>query len=249
MEETVNSIGKESKDTWLKLDLADRHPDDGLTDIAYEKGAHFLRLIEEKTGRAKMDTFLRGYFDTHAFKTMHTAQFLQYLNEHLLKGDTSVNVQAWVYGPGIPANCPRAPQKRFEKVDAERARFLEGTPAAQLSATGWTSHEWLHFLRKMPKPLTVAQMQELDKTFRFTATGNSEVADQWFIMAVAAEYTPAYASMEKFLSEVGRRKFLTPLYGEMMKTPKGQEMAKRIFGKYKHNYHPLAQESLGKLVK
>lgn len=69
MEGTVNSIGKESKDTWLKLDLATRHPDDGLTDIAYEKGAHFLRLIEERTGRAKMDTFLRHYFDTHAFKT------------------------------------------------------------------------------------------------------------------------------------------------------------------------------------
>lgn len=249
MEETVNSIGKDSKDTWLKLDLAGRHPDDGLTDIAYEKGAHFLRLIEEKTGRAGMDTFLRGYFDTHAFKTMHTAQFLQYLNGHLLKGDTAVNVQAWVYGPGIPSNCPRVPQKRFEKVDAERRRFLEGTAPAQLNTQGFTSHEWLHFLRKMPKPLSVAQMEQLDGAFHFTSTGNSEVADQWFIMAVAADYTPAYANMEKFLSEVGRRKFLTPLYSEMMKTPKGQAMAKRIFNQYKRNYHPLAQESLGKLVK
>ncbi|AWO02100.1 aminopeptidase [Chitinophaga alhagiae] len=249
MEETVQSLGADSKDTWLKLDLANRHPDDGLTDIAYEKGAHFLRLIEEKMGRARMDTFLRGYFDGHAFKTMHTAQFLQYLDKHLLKGDTAVNVQAWVYGPGIPANCPRVPQKRFEKVDAERARFLDGTTPATLSTQDWTSHEWLHFLRKMPRPLTPAQMEQLDKTFRFTATGNSEVADQWFIMAVAADYTPAYANMEKFLSEVGRRKFLTPLYTEMMKTPKGQEMARRIFNQYKRNYHPLAQESLGKLVK
>ncbi|WP_343699885.1 M1 family metallopeptidase [Chitinophaga sp.] len=249
MEETVTSLGPESKDTWLKLDLSNRHPDDGLTDIAYEKGAHFLRLVEEKMGRARMDTFLRGYFDGHAFKTMHTAQFLQYLDEHLLKGDTTVNVQAWVYGPGIPANCPRVPQKRFEKVDAGRTRFLEGTAPAALNTQGWTSHEWLHFLRKMPKPLTMAQMEQLDKTFHFTATGNSEVADQWFIMAVAADYTPAYANMEKFLSEVGRRKFLTPLYAEMMKTPKGQDMARRIFNQYKRNYHPLAQESLGKLVK
>ncbi|RPE14235.1 M1 family peptidase [Chitinophaga lutea] len=249
MVETVNELGKDSKDTWLKLDLSNRHPDDGLNDVAYEKGAHFLRLIEQKTGRAKMDTFLRSYFDTHAFKTMHTAQFLQYLDEHLLKGDTAVNVKAWVYGPGIPDNCPRAPQKRFEKVDAERARFLSGTAPGELNTGGWTSHEWLHFLRKMPKPLSVAQMEQLDKTFRFTATGNSEVADLWFIMAVAAEYTSAYPNMEKFLSEVGRRKFLTPLYTEMMKTPKGQEMAKRIFAQYKRNYHPLAQESLGKLVK
>lgn len=160
-----------------------------------------------------------------------------------------MNVQAWVYGPGIPADCPRAPQKRFEKVDAERTRFLEGAAPAQLNTQGWTSQEWMHFLRKMPRPLSMAQMEQLDKTFRFTATGNSEVADLWFIMAVAADYTPAYANMEKFLSEVGRRKFLTPLYSEMMKTPKGQEMARRIFNRYHQNYHPLAQESLGKLVK
>lgn len=250
LEETVNELGKDSRDTWLKLDLTNRNPDDGLTDIAYEKGAHFLRLVEETTGRARLDSFLRNYFDTHAFKTMHTAQFLQYLNEHLLKGDTAlankINIDAWVYGPGIPANCPRVPQKRFEKVDAERKHFLEGAPVA---TEGWTSHEWLHFLRKMPKPLTVAQMEQLDKAYHFTQTGNSEVADLWFIMSVAADYTPAFGNMETFLSTVGRRKFLTPLYTEMMKTPKGQEMAKRIYSKYKQNYHPIAQETLNKLIK
>src|SRR5690606_12800225 len=102
---------------------------------------------------------------------------------------------------------------------------------------------------KMPRPLTMQQMTALDNAFHFTQTGNSEVADLWFIMAVAAEYTPAYPAMEQFLSQVGRRKFLTPLYTEMMKTPKGREMAMRIYGKYKQNYHPLAQESLGKLIK
>lgn len=250
LEETVNEIGKDSKDTWLKLDLTNRNPDDGLTDIAYEKGAHFLRLVEETTGRAKLDSFLRKYFDTHAFKTMHTAQFLQYLDENLLKGDSAlakkININGWVYGPGIPANCPRVPQKRFEKVDAERKHFLEGAPVV---TDGWTSHEWLHFLRKMPKPLTVAQMGQLDKAYHFTQTGNSEVADLWFIMSVTADYTPAFANMETFLSTVGRRKFLTPLYTEMMKTPKGQEMAKSIYSKYKQNYHPLAQETLDKLIK
>ncbi len=253
LENEVKSLGKDSKDTHLKLDLKDRDPDDGLTSIAYEKGAHFLRLIEETAGRAKLDTFLRHYFDGHAFQTMSTEQFLQYLDANLIQGDTTlarkINIKAWVYGPGIPANCPRVPQKRFEKVDAERNRFLQGTAATQLATQGWTSHEWLHFLRKMPQPLTVAQMEQLDKAFHFTQTGNSEVADRWFIMSVAADYTPAYGSMEQFLSTVGRRKFLTPLYTEMMKTPKGQEMAKRIYGKYKQNYHPLAQETLDKLIK
>lgn len=250
LEGTVTEIGKDNKDTWLKLDLKGRNPEDGLTDIAYEKGAHFLRHIEESVGREKIDTFLRHYFDGHAFQTMNTAQFLQYLDTKLLNGDTTkVNVNEWVYGPGIPDECPRVPQKLFKKVDKARAQFLDGKEPSSLSTDKWTSHEWLHFLRKMPKPLTIEQMTKLDAAFHFSKTGNSEVADLWFIMSVAADYTPAYPAMEQFLSQVGRRKFLTPLYTEMMKTPKGQEMAKRIYGSYKQNYHPLAQESLDKLIR
>lgn len=247
LEGTVSELGKDSRDTWLKLDLKGRDADEGMTDIAYEKGAHFLRLIEESVGRAKIDTFLRHYFDSHAFQTMNTEQFLQYLNAKLLNGDTTkVNANTWVYGPGIPKECPRVPQKLFSKVDEARAGFLE---KGELPTAKWSSHEWLHFLRKMPRPLTIAQMMKLDSAFHFTQTGNSEIADLWFIMSVAADYTPAYPAMEQFLSQVGRRKFLTPLYSEMMKTPKGREMAVRIYGKYKQNYHPLAQESLGKLIK
>lgn len=250
LEETVESLGKDNRDTWLKLDLKGRNAEDGLTDIAYEKGAHFLRRVEETVGREKIDTFLYRYFNGHAFKTMSTEQFLAYFNDELLQGDTAlaakIRVKEWVYGPGIPDNCPRVPQARFGKVDAEREKFLKGETALQ--TTGWTSHEWLHFLRKMPKPLQLAQMQQLDKAFHFTATGNSEVANQWFIMAVAAGYKPAFANMDKFLSTVGRRKFLTPLYTEMMKSPEHAAMAHSIYGKYRGNYHPLAQETLDKII-
>ncbi|WP_341834626.1 M1 family metallopeptidase [Chitinophaga pollutisoli] len=251
LEETVESLGKDNRDTWLKLDLKGRNAEDGLTDIAYEKGAHFLRRVEETVGREKIDTFLYRYFNGNAFKTMSTEQFLAYFNDELLQGDTSlaakIRVKEWVYGPGIPDNCPRVPQARFGKVDAEREKFLKGETVLQ--TTGWTSHEWLHFLRKMPKPLQLAQMQQLDKAFSFTSTGNSEVANQWFIMAVAAGYKPAFANMDKFLSTVGRRKFLTPLYTEMMKSPENAAMARSIYGKYRGNYHPLAQETLDKIIR
>src|SRR5690606_22504657 len=138
----------DSKDTHLKLDLTGRDPDDGLTDIAYEKGALFLRLIENNVGRERFDQFLRNYFDKHAFKTIHTGEFLAYLDQNLIKGDKDLrqklNIDAWVYGPGIPANAPRADQERFSKVDTERNRFLQGTAPSELATGNWTTHEWLH---------------------------------------------------------------------------------------------------------
>jgi leukotriene-A4 hydrolase len=248
----VNSAGAKSRDTWLKLNLKGRDPDDGLTDIPYEKGAHFLKLVENNVGRDNFDKFLNKYFNEHAFKTITTEAFLTYLDSNLIKDDAALrdklNINAWVYGPGIPANCPRAGQERFTKVDQQRDDFLNDMPADELVTTDWTTHEWLQFLRKMPPALSSRQMKQLDDQFHFTRTGNSEIADLWFVMSVRSRYNAAYPAMDQFLSSVGRRKFLEPLYGEMMKTPAGEAMAKRIYDKYRKNYHPLAQESLDKLI-
>jgi len=251
LDATVKDLGAESKDTHLKIDLTGRDPDDGLTDIAYEKGALLLRLIEDVVGRDRFDPFLKGYFDAHAFKTISTEEFLRYLDENLLKGDSAVyrkiDVHAWVYGPGIPQNATRFTPTRFAAVDAAREQFIAGAAPATLATSTWTTHEWLHFLRGMPKPLAVDKMAALDAAYRFTASGNSEIADQWFVMAVAAKYEAAYPAMRAFLARVGRRKFLTPLYGEMMKTGQ-QALARDVYNASRAAYHPLAQTTLDELV-
>lgn len=59
LEHEVNDIGHSHKDTHLKLNLDGRDPDDGMTDIAYEKGAYFLTLLESKFGRVRLISFLR----------------------------------------------------------------------------------------------------------------------------------------------------------------------------------------------
>src|SRR5690606_31897724 len=149
--------------------------------------------------------------------------------------------------PGIPDNAPRADMERFEKVDAERTKFIAGSTATGLNTTGWTTHEWLHFLRRMPDSLSVEQMTVLDKQYNFTQSTNSEIANLWYVLAIRAEYTQAYAAVDDFLGRVGRRKFLATLYDEMMATGK-QQMARDIYRKYSGNYHPLAQATFDKTV-
>jgi hypothetical protein len=67
-------------------------------------------------------------------------------------------------------------------------------------------------------------------------------------MAVAAGYEPAYARLEEFLTSVGRRKFLKPLYTELLKTPEGRERALRIYAKAREGYHPIARSTLDSIV-
>ena len=83
-------------------------------------------------------------------------------------------------------------------------------------------------------------MRQLDETFRLTRSGNAEIVHQWLLMAIRSQYTAAYPRLEEFLTTVGRRKFLRPLYTELAKTPEGRERALAIYKKARPGYHPIA---------
>jgi len=246
---TIEDLGEESGDTKLKLNLEGRNPDDGMTDIAYEKGYLFLRTLEETVGRERFDKFLRNYFDENAFKTMTTEKFIDYLNQNLLSElETKPNIESWIYEPGLPDNYPQPESTLFDKVDSVRSAWEKGEMvASELSVSDWSTHEWLHFLRGL-KDLNKDKMAELDAAFGFTKTGNSEIAAEWFELSIKNNYKEAYPKMEEFLIRVGRRKFLKPLYTELAKNPEDLEWAKKVYGKARSNYHSVSTETIDKIL-
>lgn len=249
LEEDVNDLGAESEDTHLHLDLEGRDPDDGMTDVAYEKGAFFLTLLEQKVGRKTFDAFLKNYFTEHRFETMTTTEFLDYLKKELLEPNkVDVNIDEWVYGPGIPDSCPKVSSERFEQVDAQRQAMLDQDDISPLQTDEWTTHEWLHFLRKLPRDLNGKLMKELDETYELSFSGNSEILNAWFQLAIYSGYSDVILPQIKgFLLRVGRRKFLMPIYRALKETDQ-LETAKAIFEKAKANYHSVSSGSIQALL-
>lgn len=254
LKEEVKSMTDEGNaaDTRLKLDLGDRNPDEGVTSIAYDKGYFFLRRLEEIVGREKFDAFLAKYFKENAFETMTTEDFIAYANKNLFEKNTipvdSSLYENWIYGEGLPENMPEVSAERFVKVDSVLSNWLAGKSASELDSQDWSTHEWLHFIGQLPEKMSIQQMKDLDAVFGFTNSGNSEILTAWFVHAIRNKYEPAYPNIEKFLIEVGRRKFLTPLYGEMIKTEDGKEMAKRIYAKARPNYHFVSVNTIDDML-
>src|SRR5690606_17429259 len=142
---------KHPEDSALQLDLAGRNPDDGMTDVPYEKGYAMLRLIEHQVGRAKFDAFLRGYFDHFAFQSITTETFKDYITKELLGPEqAAVDLDAWIHQPGLPADALIPQSDKFALVDQQIMRWEEGAPAKALTVAGWSTFEWMHFLRHLP---------------------------------------------------------------------------------------------------
>ncbi|MDB9931512.1 M1 family metallopeptidase [Flavobacteriales bacterium] len=234
-----------AQDTRLKLDLEGRSPDDGMSAIAYDKGCFMLMMIEENIGREKFDQFLNSYFDHFKFKNLNTEEFLAYINEKLPEVK-KLNLEEWIYKPGLPSNCPKIVSAKFDKVDAnfESKIYLENPR----STNDWTTHEWLRFIGKIDISWSITDFEQADKLFDFTNSGNSEIAAAWFEKSIRADYKIVYPQLEAFLVKVGRRKFLTPLYRAMKETG-NIETARNIYAKARPNYHFVSTNTMDALLK
>ncbi|MES2034425.1 MAG: M1 family metallopeptidase [Pseudomonadota bacterium] len=223
------------------------------TTVEYIKGDAFLRTLEHAVGRDRWDAYLRGYFDRHAFKPQTTAGFLADLRKHLVKGDKAVEAKLqldeWVYKPGIPGNAFHAPSPALQKVDADRAAFLAGGPASAIPAKAWTTQQWKRFLDGLPRKLTAAQMADLDKAFDLSDSANAYVRSAWLELVVANRYAPGVASLEQFLGSIGRGLFINPLYNGLIKDKDwGLPLAKRYFEASKGTYHPSLAAGIEKRI-
>ena len=231
-------------DEILAIDLRGRNPDDVFSNIPYEKGALFLRELEQKVGRAEFDKFLVNYFQHFAFKSITTDEFVAYLDKTLLADHADkldkARIQEWIFTPGIPVGAPVPTSDAFELIDQARSNFLAGeVPASSINTQSWTVHEWLYFLNNMPEALTDAQLAALDEAFNLTQSSNNEIAHSWLMIAVKNNYEPAYERLYSYLVSIGRNKLVKPLYQALSQTEEGKAFAKKAFEEAKPGYHPL----------
>lgn len=249
LEELEEIKAKNPKDTRLKLELDGRDPDDGMSAIAYDKGYLFLRKIEETIGREKFDTFLRNYFAENAFQVMDTERFLELLRSKLEKDQLAeIQIDKWVYGEGLPDNHPVIKSEKFVNVDKAMKSWIESGDINRLDSGSWSTHEWLHFINNLPEGINNQELAKLDDKFNFTHSGNTEVLAAWFQVTIKAGYAEADKSMEDFLVNVGRRKFLTPTYKALIERDPSKEVARNIYKKARPNYHSVSTGTIDELL-
>jgi hypothetical protein len=238
----------------LLPDLNGRDPDDAFSTVPYEQGQLFLSFLESKFGRDAFDTFLRKWFDEHAFQSATTEEFLAFLKTNLLDTKpgavTDAQIQEWLHTEGIPTLAVLPKSDAFAKVEQARDEWLKGgsIDALAKTASAWSTQEWIHFVDSLPRKMEPSRLAALDRGFTLTESMNSEIAHVWFRLAIANRYTAAYPAMERYMIRIGRRKLIVPLYRDLAATPEGLAMAKKIFAKARDGYHPLAQTTVAEIV-
>jgi leukotriene-A4 hydrolase len=162
---------------------------------------------------------------------------------------TAEEIDAWIYGPGLPATLPPVPQGVFDAVDRAAADWRAGkTATADLPVEAWVPQEWVRFLEKQPADLEDAKLAELRSAFGLGAGGNAEIALSWLQLVIRTDYEPAYPDLEKFLLSTGRWRLVETLFRDLARTPAGLERGKQIYAKARSGYHTSIRQAVERLL-
>jgi aminopeptidase N len=251
LDEGLEGLKDNPNDTKLKLDLNGRTPDDGMTDIAYEKGFLFLKTLENKVGRDKMDIFLKNYFNKHAFSTITTEKFITYLDANLLvPNKIDFNTNEWIYKPGIPKNQLEITSDKLDVVMQVIEKWQKGELMAKnVCGQDWNIQQEIHFIRNIPAEISAEQMQSLDNHCEYSNTTNSYIAMVWYEQAIKHNYHGKNVdkNIEAFLTNVGRRWYVTTVYRALKKNNRLDD-ALRIYKKARKNYHSVTANTVDEML-
>lgn len=249
IEKTLAEVGNDAPGTALHLPFG---TDGAGSAIVYNKGAAFLRTLENAVGRTRFDAWLRQWFDNHAFQPATSAMILADMEAHLVKNAdeaSALRLREWIYKPGLPANAYRPDPSAFAEVDEVAARYTSARDINVAAWRGWTSAERQRFLSTLPRVLKPEELEELDRKLGLSGNGNVEEKFLWLRLALENRYQPIVTVAQQFLNDVGRTKFVRPLYATLMAQGEwGAAIARATYANARAKYHGVTQGAIDKIV-
>ncbi|KAL5734865.1 hypothetical protein ACOSP7_032726 [Xanthoceras sorbifolium] len=230
--------------TKLKTNQEGVDPDAVYSQVPYEKGFQFLWRIERQIGRPAFDEFIKKYIATFKFKSIDTETFLDFLKANVPGIEKQIDLELWTEGVGIPPDAYEPVSNIYTKIVTLANEFKLGKIPREDEVADWQGQEWELYLENLPKSVEASQVLALDARYRLSESKDYEVKVAFLQLAISSNCRDYYGEVEKTLKEVGRMKYLRPLYRALVQgTGKEEEkiLAKRVFSEAHECYHPIAR--------
>lgn len=260
LSDSIAQFGEDHEFTKLIPDLKGKDPDDAFSSIPYEKGSTFLYHLEKLVGREKWDKFIPHYFMTFKRRSVDSYEFKATLlsffesDSEASKKLNELNWDEWFYKPGFP------PKPNFDTTLADMCYDLANKwealnhGKAQFSPSkkdieSFNANQEVVFLEKIQtfdKPLSPKLVDQMGKEYGFAKSKNVEIVSRYFVIGLQARAESVYKPAAKLLGEVGRMKFVRPLFRELMKCD--FKLAKETFEKNRDFYHPICRGMMEKML-
>ncbi|KAK4629228.1 Leukotriene A-4 hydrolase [Fulvia fulva] len=259
LSDSIDGFGEDHEFTKLIPDLKGKDPDDAFSSVPYEKGFVFLYHLEKLVGKAKWDKFIPHYFTAFKQKSVDSYEFKATLLDFFANDNDAakklndVDWDKWFYSAGYPPkpdfDTELADQcyqlaDQWQALNLGKANFKPSSKDIE----NFTANQSVVFLEKVQtfdKPLSPELVDTMGKEYGFASSKNVELVSRYLVVGLQARDQSVYEPTAKLLGEVGRMKFVRPLYKELIKCDR--KLADSTFERLKDFYHPICRGMVEKM--
>jgi leukotriene-A4 hydrolase len=249
LEDAVELFGKDHEYTKLIISHDNNvDPEDVYSQIAYEKGFHFVYYLERVVGRENFDKFIPHYFEKWSGKSLDSFEFRDtYVDFFSTFGDdikqkvAKIDWEAKLYTPGLPEKPEFDTSLADQCFDlAKKWKDSSFEPSAK-DVESFTANQKLVFLGEVQQaePLSPERSQLLGKVYDIASSQNVELKSAYYQIALKANDRSCLEGVVDLLGKVGRMKYVRPNFRALNKVDR--HLALDTFEKNKDFYHPICK--------
>jgi aminopeptidase N len=236
---SLQRFGWDADPTRLKFSQAGIDPESVVSYIAYEKGYSFLVRLERIVGRAAFDAFTRRYIAEHRFRTITTEEFIELLRRDLPQVFSQVDIQTWLYGPGLPPDAPLFESPLIDEVSNRLFDYQEGRLPRREDVATWSTSQTYLFLQHLPRIIPVDHCRALESALALDKSRVPQFLTQFLEIAICSEYRQALPRAEALIAAVGRMFIILPVFQAMVQTEWSRPLARPLLDKVRSRHHPI----------
>jgi leukotriene-A4 hydrolase len=245
---SMNRFGPMSDPTRLRFSQKGIDPESVVSYIPYEKGYSFLVRLERAVGRRAFDEFTRKYIAGHRFQTITTEAFVELLRRDLPEAARQVDLDDWLYQPGLPSDAPAFDSPLVDAVSARLFDYQEGRLPRRGDVASWVTSQTYLFLQYLPRQIPVEHCRALEEAFALDRTRVPNFLSNFFEIAIRSGYREVLPRAEELVATVGRGVIIVPVFQAIAQTAWSRSIARPLFERVRTRHHPIAVSNLAQVL-
>lgn len=190
----------------------------------------------------KFEPFLKKYINDNKYRSIETEDFKKAFTNYFSSNEDTKKIdwQTWLFAAGMPPVIPDYNKALVNVCIALKDKWLSykgdvdfnSFSAKDLEAMNSNQVDYFLQLMLESEPISIKKLKMMEKLYKFNETSNAEIRFRWIRIGLKAQWEEKIDEALKMVTEVGRMKYVRPLYQDMYKW---EAARKRAISTYNNN--------------
>lgn len=160
----------------------------------------------------------------------------------------SIDWQTWLYSPGMPPKIAPYDKSLRSMCDEIKDNILNSQITTKQNLLNLNSNQIIYILQNLfdSETMSSAKLKQIEEMFNLQSTKNSEIKFWWLRLNIKAKNEEIIKPTLDWLTEVGRMKFVRPLYRDLYKWDAAKLKATETFLANKHKMMHVSSYTVSK---